>query len=82
MLSPFGLRRPMRVFVERSVTQLKGPAEADSESKVDDESTYIVINGGGRGLLVRMTVETLMKALDEPQLIEVTAAPKKNGAMT
>ena len=67
----------MRVYVERSVTQLTGPAEADRDSRADDE-THIVINGGGRGLLVRMTLSTLMKALDNPQLVDVTAAPKKD----
>ena len=65
----------MRVNVERSIAQLIGPAEADSEEKEDGESS-IVINGGGRGLLVRMSVDTLMRALDSPTLIDVTAAPK------
>ena len=78
-VSPFGLRRPMRVYVERSVAQLTGPAEADSEDAADDEAS-IVINGGGRGLLVRMALSTLMRALDSPQLIDVTAAPKKEAS--
>ena len=71
----------MQIYVERSVTQLRGPAEVDSDGKEDGESS-IVINGGGRGLLVRMTVDTLMKALDNPQLIEVTAAPKTDSTKT
>ena len=74
----------MRVYVERSVTQLRGRAEADcesSESVADDEAS-IVINGGGRGLLVRMTVHSLMTALDNPQLIDVTAPPKATADKT
>ena len=67
--------------MERSVTELTGPAEVDSGGKEGDESS-IVINGGGRGLLVRMTLDTLMKALDNPQLIEVTAAPKADSTKT
>ena len=58
------------------MTELRGPAEAEGSGEVIDNETTIVINGGGRGLLVRMTLQTLLKALDNPQLVDVIAAPK------
>jgi Cys-tRNA(Pro) deacylase len=52
--SPFGTRKPLPVFMERSITVL--PA--------------IYINGGRRGLLVRIKTQELVSVL-KPQLVEV-----------
>jgi Cys-tRNA(Pro) deacylase len=52
--SPFGTRKALPVFMERSITQL--PA--------------VYINGGRRGLLVRLRTEDLV-ALLKPTLVEV-----------
>ena len=52
--SPFGTRKPMPIFMERSITAL--PA--------------IYINGGRRGLLVKIRTDELMTVL-KPQLVEV-----------
>jgi Cys-tRNA(Pro) deacylase len=46
--SPFGLRKPLPVYVERSVLELP----------------YIYINGGRRGFLVRIRPEDLQRALN------------------
>lgn len=52
--SPFGTRKPLPVYMERSITAL--PA--------------IYINGGRRGLLVRVKTEDLVAVL-KPQLVDV-----------
>jgi len=52
--SPLGTRKPLPVFMERSITVL--PA--------------IYINGGRRGLLVRIKTQELVSVL-KPQLVEV-----------
>jgi Cys-tRNA(Pro) deacylase len=52
--SPFGTRKPLPIYMERSITEL--PA--------------VYINGGRRGLLVRVKTEDLVEAL-QPQLVEV-----------
>jgi len=52
--SPFGTRKPMPVYMERSISAL--PA--------------IFINGGRRGLLVRLGTQDLISAL-RPELVEV-----------
>ena len=52
--SPFGLRKPLPIFMEKSITAL--PA--------------VYINGGRRGLLVRIGTEDLL-ALLRPALVEV-----------
>jgi len=46
--SPFGTRKPLRVFVERSILDLAG----------------IYINGGRRGLLVGLDPRELMRVLE------------------
>jgi Cys-tRNA(Pro) deacylase len=52
--SPFGTRKPLPVFMERSITVL--PA--------------IYINGGRRGLLVKIKTQELVSVL-KPQLVDV-----------
>jgi Cys-tRNA(Pro) deacylase len=52
--SPFGTRKPMPVFMESSISEL--PA--------------IYINGGRRGLLLRLATADLLRLL-EPQLVNV-----------
>ena len=52
--SPFGTRRPLPVYMERSIVAL--PA--------------IYINGGRRGLLLKMNPEGLVRTLS-PQLVDV-----------
>jgi Cys-tRNA(Pro) deacylase len=52
--SPFGTRKPLPVYMERSITRL--PA--------------VYINGGRRGLLVRLSTEDLVAVL-EPTLVDV-----------
>ena len=52
--SPFGTRKPLAVYMERSITRL--PA--------------VYINGGRRGLLVRLSSEDLLRVL-KPKLVEV-----------
>jgi prolyl-tRNA editing enzyme YbaK/EbsC (Cys-tRNA(Pro) deacylase) len=52
--SPFGTRKPLPVYMERSITAL--PA--------------IYINGGRRGLLLRMKAADLMEVL-KPSLVDV-----------
>jgi Cys-tRNA(Pro) deacylase len=52
--SPFGTRKPLPVFMERSITRL--PA--------------VYINGGRRGLLVKLRTEDLIAAL-KPTLVDV-----------
>ena len=52
--SPFGTRKPLPIFMERSITAL--PA--------------VYINGGRRGLLVKIRTEELVTVL-KPQLVEV-----------
>jgi len=47
-ISPFGIRRKMRVFVERSILSL----------------TTLYINAGRRGFIVEMTPEELTRLLD------------------
>ena len=46
--SPFGLRKPMPVYVERSVLEMP----------------FLYINGGRRGFLVRIRVEDLRRAVN------------------
>ncbi|MEA3194652.1 MAG: hypothetical protein QOD26_2985 [Betaproteobacteria bacterium] len=53
--SPFGTKKPLPVYVERSVLDLP----------------FLYINGGRRGLLLRIRIEDLRKAL---QLIAVDVA--------
>jgi Cys-tRNA(Pro) deacylase len=55
--SPFGTRKALPVFLERSITALP----------------WIYINGGRRGLLVRVRSHDLM-ALLRPQLVDVAIA--------
>ena len=52
--SPFGTKKPLPVYVERSILELP----------------EIYINGGRRGLLVKLRSEALVSAL-KPQLVEV-----------
>jgi len=52
--SPFGTKKPLPVYVERSILELP----------------EIYINGGRRGLLVKLRTEALVSAL-KPQLVEV-----------
>ena len=52
--SPFGTRKPLPVYMERSIAEL--PA--------------VYINGGRRGLLVKIKTADLVKAL-QPHLVEV-----------
>jgi Cys-tRNA(Pro) deacylase len=52
--SPFGTRKRMPVYMERSITRLAA----------------VYINGGRRGLLVRLTMEDLLTVL-KPTLVEV-----------
>jgi Cys-tRNA(Pro) deacylase len=52
--SPFGTRKRMPVYMERSITRL----------------TAVYINGGRRGLLVKVSTEDLVKVL-KPTLVEV-----------
>ena len=52
--SPFGTRKPLPIFVEKSITALP----------------WIYINGGRRGLLVRISTDELVKIL-QPRLVEV-----------
>jgi Cys-tRNA(Pro) deacylase len=52
--SPFGTRKPLPVYMERSITRL--PA--------------VYINGGRRGLLVRLETKDLLAML-EPKLVDV-----------
>jgi Cys-tRNA(Pro) deacylase len=52
--SPFGTRKALPVFVEKSIAALP----------------WIYINGGRRGLLVRIRTEELVKTL-QPRLVEV-----------
>ena len=47
-ISPFGIRRKMRVYVERSILSL----------------TTLYINAGRRGLIVEMTPDELTRILD------------------
>src|SRR4051812_29977078 len=53
---PFGSAKPMPVFVERSILELP----------------VIYINGGRRGLLVKIRTEYLMSVL-KPQLVDVAS---------
>jgi Cys-tRNA(Pro) deacylase len=55
--SPFGTRKPLPIYMERSITAL--PA--------------IYINGGRRGLLLRVSTQDLTKAL-KPRLVDVAFA--------
>jgi Cys-tRNA(Pro) deacylase len=55
--SPFGTRKPLPIYMERSITAL--PA--------------IYINGGRRGLLLRISTQDLTKAL-KPRLVDVAFA--------
>jgi Cys-tRNA(Pro) deacylase len=55
--SPFGTKKPLPVFLERSVLELP----------------FIYINGGRRGLLVRISSAELVRAL-APQLVDVALA--------
>jgi Cys-tRNA(Pro) deacylase len=52
--SPFGLRKPLPIFMERSIGALAS----------------VYINGGRRGLLVRISSDDLIKMLN-PRLVEV-----------
>ncbi len=52
--SPFGTRKPLPVYMERSITRLP----------------TVYINGGRRGLLVRLSTEDLVAVL-EPTLVDV-----------
>jgi Cys-tRNA(Pro) deacylase len=52
--SPFGTRKPLPVYMERTIAEL--PA--------------IYINGGRRGLLVRIKTEDLVRVL-QPRLVDV-----------
>jgi Cys-tRNA(Pro) deacylase len=52
--SPFGTRKPLPVFAERSILDLE----------------FIYINGGRRGLLVKVRSADLARALD-PKLVDV-----------
>ena len=52
--SPFGTRKALPIFVEKSIAALP----------------WIYINGGRRGLLVRIRTEDLAKTL-QPRLVEV-----------
>ncbi len=47
-ISPFGTRRELKVYAEKTILQLP----------------YIYINGGRRGFILGMTPETLIKILD------------------
>jgi Cys-tRNA(Pro) deacylase len=55
--SPFGTRKRLPIFMERSIAEL--PA--------------VYINGGRRGLLVKVKTEDLLAAL-KPELVEVALA--------
>ena len=55
--SPFGTRKRLPIFMERSIAEL--PA--------------VYINGGRRGLLVKLKTEDLLAAL-RPELVEVALA--------
>jgi Cys-tRNA(Pro) deacylase len=55
--SPFGTKKALPVFMERSILELP----------------FIYINGGRRGLLVRISSAELVRAL-EPQLVDVALA--------
>jgi Cys-tRNA(Pro) deacylase len=52
--SPFATRKPLPIYMERSITEI--PA--------------VYINGGRRGLLVRIATEDLVSAL-KPKLVDV-----------
>jgi Cys-tRNA(Pro) deacylase len=52
--SPFGTRKALPVYMERSITELDA----------------VYINGGRRGLLVRLRTEDLLRVL-RPELVEV-----------
>ena len=52
--SPFGTRKPLPVYMERSIAGL----------------AMIFINGGRRGLLLRVTTDDLLRVLD-PTLVDV-----------
>ena len=52
--SPFGTRKPLPIYMEKSITELP----------------EIYINGGRRGLLVKVRTLELVKAL-KPELVEV-----------
>ena len=67
--SPFGLAHPTEVFLQSSVTELRGAAEEGGDELAEDAAVFI--NGGGRGLLVRMTISALLAAL-RPTLIDVS----------
>jgi Cys-tRNA(Pro) deacylase len=53
--SPFGTRKPIPVFMERSITALPS----------------VYINGGRRGLLLKVTTAELMRVL-QPALVDVS----------
>jgi len=55
--SPFGTRKPLPVYMERSIAAL--PA--------------VYINGGRRGLLLRVSADDLLRIL-EPRLVDVALA--------
>ncbi len=52
--SPFGLKRPMPIYMEKTIVDLD----------------LIYINGGGRGFLVSMSPQEILRTLN-PQLVEV-----------
>jgi len=52
--SPFGTRKPLPIYMERSIAGL----------------AMIFINGGRRGLLLRVTTDDLLRVLD-PTLVDV-----------
>ena len=81
--SPFGLLDPSpQILLQRTVLDLRGRPElgGEGEREAEGEGTrtgegeaVVFINGGARGLLVRMTVHSLVAAL-RPTLVDVTKA--------
>ena len=80
--SPFGLLHPSpQICLQRTVLELRGRAELEGKEATDVEGVegadggdaVIYVNGGGRGLLVRMMVSSLVHAL-QPTLVDVTKA--------
>ncbi|MGC8494405.1 MAG: YbaK/EbsC family protein, partial [Syntrophobacteraceae bacterium] len=55
-ISPFGMRKPLPVYIEASILSLP----------------KIYINAGKRGLLVELSPECLKKALHHPTAVNVS----------
>lgn len=66
--SPWGQRTPMPLYVQSTIADLKSE---------DGSPAEIHINGGARGVLVRMRVDHLLQVLPEHKLVDCAQAHKR-----